>query len=174
MAFYNAAPNQLPQMMGNPRGIQPQQNIPQNYNFPYYNNNNSFQNYSNNNQNNFLNTQQQQQNNQYQFLKGCPVSSKEEARAARIDLDGSVWVFTDFGNNKIYTKQISNDGIAVFKTFELVNDETPCTSTEYVTKEEFNKVIQTILGTLGLQKNNQSSAATTASSKDTVKIPETF
>jgi hypothetical protein len=32
-----------------------------------------------------------------QFLKCRPVSSKDEARAFQIDLDGSLWVFTDLG-----------------------------------------------------------------------------
>ena len=37
-------------------------------------------------------------NQQVQYLKCRPVSSKEEARASQIDLDGSLWVFTDIGN----------------------------------------------------------------------------
>ena len=35
------------------------------------------------------------------FLKGRPVVSIEEARAAQIDLDGSLHIFTDIGNKKI-------------------------------------------------------------------------
>ena len=35
---------------------------------------------------------------QNQFLKCRPVSSKEEAMACQIDLDGSLWVFADIGN----------------------------------------------------------------------------
>jgi len=50
-------------------------------------------------------------------LKCRPVSSKEEAMASQIDLDGSLWVFTDIGNGKIYTKQINNDGTASFRTY---------------------------------------------------------
>ena len=80
-----------------------------------------------------------------QYIKCRPVSSKDEARACQIDLDGSLWVFTDIGNGKIYTKQINNDGTAAFKTYAFVKDENPYdSSTEYVTKEEFNKVIQTL------------------------------
>lgn len=70
----------------------------------------------------------------HQFLKCRPVSSKDEARACQIDLDGSLWVFTDLGNGKIYTKQINNDGTAAFKTYAEVEDEIPYNSTEYVTK----------------------------------------
>ena len=84
----------------------------------------------------------------YQFLKCRPVSSKDEARAYQIDLDGSLWVFTDLGNGKIYTKQINNDGTATFKTYAFTEDENPYTSTEYVTKEEFNKVVQTLMAAM--------------------------
>lgn len=64
--------------------------------------------------------QQQQIQQPQQFLKGRPVSSLEEARASMIDLDGSLFVFTDIANNKIYTKQIMLDGTAELKTYELV------------------------------------------------------
>lgn len=80
-----------------------------------------------------------------QYIKCRPVSSKDEARACQIDLDGSLWVFTDLGNGKIYTKQINNDGTAAFRTYAFVKDENPYdSSTQYVTKEEFNKAIQTL------------------------------
>ena len=42
-----------------------------------------------------------------QGLKGRPVSSLEEARASSIDFDGSVFLFPDMANKKIYTKQIA-------------------------------------------------------------------
>lgn len=58
-------------------------------------------------------------------MKCRAVTSQEEARAAMIDLDGSVSVFTDFGNNKIYTKQIKLDGTAELKTYELVKESAP-------------------------------------------------
>ena len=64
-------------------------------------------------------TQQQQIFSQNQFLKCRPVSSRDEAIAFQIDLDGSLWVFTDVGNEHIYTKQINNDGTATFKTYAL-------------------------------------------------------
>lgn len=94
-----------------------------------------------------------QQNVVNQFLKCRPVASREEARAFQIDLDGSLWVFTDVGNNKIYTKQISNDGTAVFKTYTLSQeDENEYDSSIYVTKEEFNKVIQALVATINPNK----------------------
>ena len=83
-----------------------------------------------------------------QFLKCRPVSSKDEARAYQIDLDGSLWVFTDVGNGKIYTKQVNNDGTATFKTYAFTEDENPYNSTEYVTKEEFNKVVQALMAAM--------------------------
>ena len=53
------------------------------------------------------------------YLKGRAVTSLEEARAAMIDLDGSVHIFTDFANGKIYTKQINLDGTAVLNTYTM-------------------------------------------------------
>lgn len=89
-----------------------------------------------------------------QFLKCRPVSSKDEARAFQIDLDGSLWVFTDLGNNKIYTKQVNNDGTATFRTYSLEKDENPY-QTEYVTREQFNKAIQTLAMAIQPQLNKQ-------------------
>ena len=90
----------------------------QNVQFPYGNNNlimnTPYDNYMG---------RQMQQNLSTQYLKCRPVSSKEEARAFQIDLDGSLWVFTDIANEKIYTKQINNDGTAAFKTYALTQDE---------------------------------------------------
>lgn len=100
-----------------------------------------------------------------QYIKCRPVSSKDEARACQIDLDGSLWVFTDLGNGKIYTKQINNDGTAAFKTYAFVKDENPYDSSiEYVTKDEFNKVIQTLAAAIHpaqqqTQNNNETKAA---------------
>ena len=86
--------------------------------------------------------------NSNQYLKCRPVSSKEEARAMQIDLDGSLWVFTDIGNQKIYTKQINNDGTATFKTYTLAADENPYVTPEYVTKDEFQRVIQNLMAAI--------------------------
>ena len=55
----------------------------------------------------------QQAFNQPQQMINCrPVSSYDEAKASMIDLDGSLFVFTDVANKKIYTKQIMLDGTA--------------------------------------------------------------
>lgn len=95
-----------------------------------------------------------QQNLPIQYLKCRPVSSKEEARACQIELDGSLNVFTDVANGKIYTKQINNDGTATFKTYVFTEDENPYNSSEFVTKDEFNKVIQTLMASMNLTNNN--------------------
>ena len=39
-----------------------------------------------------------------------------------IDLDGSVFVFPDFGNGTIYTKQINLDGTATINTYTIDQD----------------------------------------------------
>ena len=70
------------------------------------------------------------------FLKGRPVVSIEEARAAQIDLDGSIFVFTDIGNKKIYTKQLNLDGTATLKTYIFTEDEIPTNNQEYVTMQK--------------------------------------
>ena len=105
-------------------GITPQQPIQ----FPYNNINNPY---------NYMG-QQPIQNQTNQFLKCRPVSSKEEAMAFQIDLDGSLWVFPSVGNGKIYTKQVNNDGTATFSTYSLTKNENPFNASEYVTKDELN------------------------------------
>ena len=76
------------------------------------------------------------------YIKGRPVVSIDEARAAQIDLDGSLYVFTDIPNKKIYTKQIVQDGSAMFKVYELNENDAAVPS--YVTREEFNKALTQI------------------------------
>lgn len=86
-------------------------NMPQN---PYFN---QFMNPQMPNNFNALRQSNDKNFQQNQFLKCRPVSSKEEAMACQIDLDGSLWVFADIGNGKMYTKQINTDGTAIFKSF---------------------------------------------------------
>lgn len=97
-------------------------------NYPYYNDT-MYQNF-------------QQNSNLYkqQGLKGRPVTSYDEAKAAAIDFDGSLFIFPDLSNNKIYTKQLSTDGTAPLKVYELVEYSEPVPK-EYVTKEELNDAI---------------------------------
>lgn len=73
-------------------------------------------------------------------LKGRPVSSIEEVRAAQIDFDGSLFVFPDIANKCIYTKQISATGSAILNKYNLQEDMQPTFPT-YVTKEEFDSIV---------------------------------
>lgn len=53
------------------------------------------------------------------YIKCRAVTSIDEAKAAMIDLDGSLHVFTDIPHRKIYTKQINLDGTASLNTYSL-------------------------------------------------------
>ena len=81
-----------------------------------------------------------QQYTQVNTLKGRPVSSIEEVRAAQIDFDGSLFVFPDIANKCIYTKQISATGAAILNKYNLQEEAQPTFPT-YVTKEEFENSI---------------------------------
>lgn len=72
-------------------------------------------------------------------IKGRPVSSLEEVRAAQIDFDGSVFIFPDLAHNKIYTKQINLDGTASLNMYSLTDIPTP--ESQYITRDEFYKVL---------------------------------
>lgn len=72
-------------------------------------------------------------------LKGRPVSSLEEVRAAQIDFDGSLFLFPDVANKKIYTKQINLDGTSSLKVYSLIEAPAPV---EYVTRQELNATIE--------------------------------
>lgn len=87
---------------------------------------------------------QQQVPQQMQMIKGRPVSSLEEARASMIDLDGSMYVFTDVANKRIYTKQILLDGTAELKTYVLEEQKQEQTSTNssYVLQQDFEEAIE--------------------------------
>ena len=78
---------------------------------------------------------------QFNYIKGRPVVSIDEARASQIDLDGSLYVFPDLGNKKIYTKQINMDGTAAFNVFELVSGTDSAPAPVYVTKDELDVIL---------------------------------
>ena len=94
----------------------------------------------------------QMQNNQQmgamQVLKGRPVSSYDEAKASMIDLDGTLFVFTDIANNCIYTKQILLDGSAELKTYVLQEQKqketkrTEESTANYVLKKDFDRTVK--------------------------------
>ena len=93
-------------------------------------------------------TQNSQQMGTMQVLKGRPVSSYDEAKASMIDLDGTLFVFTDIANHCIYTKQILLDGSAELKTYVLQEQKQNETkqsgeaNTGYVLKKDFDKIVR--------------------------------
>lgn len=82
-------------------------------------------------------------------LKGRPVSSLEEVRAAAIDFDGSISFFPDLANGRIYTKQCNIDGTASLNMYELkeIPQESPNTEinlSAYVTRDELQETVNKI------------------------------
>lgn len=89
---------------------------------------------------NFQQQQMQPQQNQIQNnIKGRAVSSIDEARAAMIDLDGSVSIFPDVANKRIYTKQIGLDGAAQFDIYEKVTVQN--SDEQKITNEQIGNAI---------------------------------
>lgn len=83
-----------------------------------------------------------QQTRQILGLKGRPVSSLEEVKAAAVDFDGSVSFFPDLANGKIYTKQCNIDGTASLNMYEIKEiPVAPAANADYVTREEFNTAL---------------------------------
>ena len=84
-------------------------------------------------------------------LKGRLVASIEEARAAAIDFDGTVFYFPDLANKRIYTKQINYDGTATMAVYELKEmpieqSQSDITAEKFVTREEFERVLAELKG----------------------------
>jgi hypothetical protein len=77
-------------------------------------------------------------------LKGRPVSSFEEARVAQIDLDGSIFIFPDLGNKRIYTKRINADGTAALHAYTLEEKPVEVINIEPVSRDEFNELKKTL------------------------------
>lgn len=84
------------------------------------------------------------------MLKGRPVTSIEEVRAAPIDFDGSIFYFPDMTNNRIYTKQINMDGTVSFKLYELkaIPIEPTPNMSNFITREEFENALAQIKNAL--------------------------
>ena len=81
-------------------------------------------------------------------LKGRPVASLDEARAAAIDFDGSIFFFPDLANKKIYTKQINLDGTMSLNVYEMTVIQ-PKADGNYVTREEFEAAIASLKNAVG-------------------------
>ena len=91
-------------------------------------------------------------------LKGRPVSSLEEVRAAQIDFDGSLFIFPDLAHSRIYTKQISMDGNASLNMYELtpIPTEQKMETSNFVTREEFNNVMAQLKDAFAQPKDGKS------------------
>lgn len=96
---------------------------------------------------------------QQNYIKGRPVVSIDEARASQIDLDGSLYVFPDLGNKKIYTKQINMDGTASFNVFELAAPMESAPAPVYVTKDELDEILNKFKASLVQEKQQEPAPA---------------
>lgn len=96
---------------------------------------------------------------QANYIKGRPVVSIDEAKASPIDLDGSLYVFPDLGNKKIYTKQINMDGTATFNIFELAAPAEAAPTPVYVTKTELDEILASFKESLVQEKKQEAGPA---------------
>lgn len=98
---------------------------------------------------------------QQQGLKGYPVSSIEEARAAVVDFDGSIFLFPDIINKRIYTKQINMDGTATLNMYQLTAlPPVPQADFNFVTKDDFTSAIGELKNMIAaLQQKNAEPAS---------------
>lgn len=106
---------------------------------------------------------------QMNYIKGRPVVSIDEARASQIDLDGSLYVFPDLGNKKIYTKQINLDGTATFNVFELSAPIEAAPAQPYVTKDELDEILANFRASL-IQDNPKDAAPLKAPANKTFNL----
>ena len=100
------------------------------------------------------------------MVKCRAVTSIDEAKAAMIDLDGSMTIFTDLGHNKIYTKQINLDGTATLNSYVL---ETEPQKPDF--EERFKKIEGAILALKG-EIENVKSYANISNDKPAKKQPK--
>ena len=81
---------------------------------------------------------------QQNLLKGRFVSSVDEVRAAQVDFDGSIFIFPDMANKKIYTKQIDLNGNVKLEEYDWVPIEKTAAVGDFVTKQEFEETMAKI------------------------------
>ena len=117
----------------------------QNYNMPQYQ------------MNNHIDQNQMYAGGAQPFLKGKSVISIDEARAAQVDFDGSVFIFPDITNGCIYTKQATPTGI-IFNKYVLEEQNAKPASLDYVTREELNNIISELKSAIKPNLNSQSPA----------------
>lgn len=73
-------------------------------------------------------------------LKGHMVTGIEEARAAQIDLDGSITYFPSPAENRIYAKTIDMNGMPIFMVYQY----TPQTQTPHVDNNSILSLTQRV------------------------------
>lgn len=99
------------------------------------------------------------------FISAVPVTCLDEAKAARISLDGTLSVFINIQDGEIYTKQLNMNGLAELKTYKLVNPQE--NKVEYITSDTFNGLdqrvqnIEQLLASIG-GNNHESNANVTS------------
>lgn len=85
---------------------------------------------------------------QQNLLKGRFVSSVDEVRAAQVDFDGSIFIFPDIANKKIYTKQIDLNGNVKLEEYDWVPIEKTAAVGDFVTKQEFEETMAKVKETI--------------------------
>lgn len=77
------------------------------------------------------------------FISAVPVTCLEEAKAARIALDGSMSVFVNIQDGEIYTKQLSMNGLAELKTYDILMEtfKSAIKPLKYSDKEVYDEVV---------------------------------
>ena len=79
------------------------------------------------------------------FFKTLPVTSFDEAKAAMISFDGSLNIYVDTQHDRIYTKQLTNNGLAELKVYTLSKENEPKENVvEYVTKADYDKLLEKV------------------------------
>lgn len=118
----------------------------------------------------------QQRLSQYEYsdpmaknmVKCRGVTSFDEAKAAMIDLDGSMTIFTDLGHNRIYTKQINLDGTATLNSYVLEKPIEPISVNPNETEERIEKLESAIIE-LKEELNNVKSNANDGNDKSNTR-----
>ena len=79
------------------------------------------------------------------FFKTLPVTSFDGAKAAMISFDGSLNIYVDTQHDRIYTKQLTNNGLAELKVYTLSKEDKPSENiVEYVTKVDYDKLLEKV------------------------------
>lgn len=82
---------------------------------------------------------QQNMMSQQVLLQGYPVPDEMTARNAEVSTNGTISIFPDIQNGKIYTKQLDMNTFApIFRVYQLVEQQQ--SATNYVSTEDFQKL----------------------------------